>query len=295
MEVVFLGTAGSVPTRERSLPSVAVVHNGRTYLLDCGEGTQRQFFLHSLNISKVDYIFISHVHGDHIIGIAGLIRTLAMNNRSRPLTIFIPAGYEESARMLIGFDRAVIRYQIILRPIRQGKLVEVDGITVGAFRLLHSVPTYGFTIKENDRLRFDKEKCRKLGIKGEMFAELEKGCAVRVGRRVIRMSSVSHLQKGKRIAYITDTRPAAGIPKACRDVDLMIHEATYMAGMRQYAVERGHSTSAEAATMARRAGAKELVLFHISARYKDTSALLDEAKAVFRNTRVAYDGMKIRI
>ncbi len=294
-DVVFLGTSGTTPTKERGLPSVAVMRGGITYLFDCGEGTQRQFFIHSLNISKVDYIFVSHVHGDHIIGIAGLVRTLAMNGRARPLTIFVPSGYEDSVRSLIEFDRAMIRYPIALKPFKQGDLLKGDGITVGAFRLSHSIPTYGFVFKEDDKLRFDKEKCIRLGIKGTMFSELQRKGRMRVNGRTVTLPSVTKLHTGKKMVYITDTRPVATAAAACRGADLMIHEATYESSMRDYAVARRHSTAEEAARMAKLSKAKKLILFHISARYKDASALLDEAKRVFRDTSIAHDGMKVTV
>ncbi len=294
-DVVFLGTSGSTPTRERALPSVAVVHNGITYLFDCGEGTQRQFFVHSLNISRVDYIFVSHIHGDHVIGIAGLIRTLASNNRTRPLTIFIPSGYEANVMALIEFDRAMIKYPIILKGIRSGKLLENNGISVSAFKLSHSVLTYGFIFKEDDRLRFDKDMCRKLGIKGTMFSELQRKGSITVNGKRVSLPSVTRRQEGKKMAYITDTRPASGAASACRGADLMVHEATYDSSMKDYAVARKHSTAEEAARMAKLSKVKRLILFHISARYKDASALLNEAKRVFKDTSIAHDGMKIKI
>lgn len=294
-DVVFLGTSGSAPTRERALPSVAVVRDGITYLFDCGEGTQRQFFVHSLNVSRVDYIFVSHIHGDHVIGIAGLVRTLAMNGRTRPLTIFVPRGYENGIRALIEFDHATIRYRIELKGIKAGELLRGNGVTVSAFRLAHSVPTYGFAFKEDDRMRFDKDKCRRLGIRGTMFSDLQRGKSITVSGRRIALSSVASPHAGKKMVYITDTRPVRPAAPACRGADLMIHEATFDSSLKDYAVERKHSTAEEAARTAKLSGAKRLVLFHISARYKDASALLNEAKRVFAETSIAHDGMKLTV
>lgn len=293
--ITFLGTSGSTPTKDRALPSVAVEYDGETYLFDCGEGTQRQFLNYGLNISKVNYVFLTHIHGDHVIGLAGLMRTLSTNNRTRPLHVFIPEGDEEKIRALMTFDRAFIRYPVVIKGIRGGTVLRNNGVTVTAFRLTHSVRAYGFVFKQDDRLRFDKEKSKRLGIKGEMFSRLQRRKSMRIDGRTVTLRSVTTPQAGRKITYVTDTRPSKAIVAAAKGSDLLIHEATFERSLKHYAVERKHSTSEEAATVARQSRSKELILFHISARYKDTATILNEARHIFSNTRIAYDGMKVSL
>lgn len=295
IDVTFLGTSGSTPTKERALPSVAVTYDGQIYLFDCGEGTQRQFMRYGLSVSKVDYVFLTHIHGDHVIGLAGLMRTLSANNRTKPLQIFIPEGDEDKVRALMTFDRAFIRYPVTITGIKSGAILKNNGVTITAFRLSHSVKAYGFVFKQDDRLRFDKDKCKRLGLKGEMFSRLQGSRRLTVKGKTVTLSSVTTPQRGKKITYVTDTRPSRTIAEAAKDSDLLIHEATYSKDMKSYAIERKHATSEEAATMARQSGSRELVLFHISARYRDTQGILNEAKHIFPNTRIAYDGMKLSL
>jgi ribonuclease Z len=295
INVVFLGTGGSTPTKDRSLPSVAIQYEGETLLFDCGEGTQRQFINYSFGISKVNSIFISHIHGDHVIGVAGLIRTLALNGRAKPLYIFVPKGEENSINALATFDRAFIHYPIIIKPIKSGTILKGKGFRISAFQINHSVKTYGFVFKENDKLHFIKEKCTKLGIKGTMFSELEKRGFIKIKGKIIKLTDVTTKEEGKKVVYVTDTRPTSSTVKASLNANLLIHEATYEETFKKFAIQRKHSTAKEAATIAKNAHVKSLILFHMSARYKETDKIIKEAKKVFKNTRIAYDGMKVSL
>ncbi len=295
IKIVFLGTSGSAPTKERNLPSVAIEYEGRVYLFDCGEGTQRQLLMNSISPQKVKAVFITHMHGDHVIGIAGLIRTLALNKRTEPLEIFLPAGEEKKLMPLITFDKAVIGYEIIIKGVKSGVAMKGKGFSVRAFKLKHSVPTYGYCFQENDRVRFDSKKCKELGIEGGMYSELERKGRIRIGRKIISLGSVAKESKGRRIIYAADTRPTNATSKISKGADLMIHEATYAEEFQKLALQRMHSTSAEAARVAKNGMAKRLIIFHMSARYKSPSVLLAEARKVFKNSEAAYDGMVITL
>lgn len=295
IKIVFLGTAGSSPTKDRSLPSVALIREGHLLLFDCGEGTQSQMIKLGVNPSRLDAIFVSHLHGDHVIGIAGLVRTLALNGRKNPLTIFVPRGYESPIKALISFDKAMIGYDIMVKGIGSGTVFRSKDFSVSSFRLNHTIPTCGYIFKENDRRKFDKERCKRLGLKGIMFSELEKKGRVKVGKKTITLNSVTTIKKGKKIIYASDTRPVAATVSASRDADLLIHESSYLDNHVALAKERGHSTAREAAQLAKKAHVKRLILTHISARYKDVKAIEEEAKKTFRNTTVARDGDSVEI
>ncbi len=295
IKVTVLGTSGSTPTKNRGMPSVALTYEGAVYLFDCGEGTQMKLMHYGINISKIRAIFISHAHGDHIIGVAGLIRTMALNARREPLYIFVPKGYERGIASLVTFDKAMIGYPVVIKGISGGQVYKGKGFSVSAFRLNHSIPTYGYVFKEDDKLRFVKSKAEKLGVKGTMFSELKKKRSIIANGRRITLGSVTYPEQGKKVVYATDTRPCASTVKAAKNADLLIHEAAFAGSERSLAVERKHSTSDEAALVAKKAKVKALVTMHISARYRSSDKLLAGAKKIFPNTVVASDGYTIYI
>lgn len=298
MKIVFLGTSGSTPTKQRNLPSVALEYNGEILLFDCGEGTQRQVMQNSLNISKINKIFISHMHGDHVIGVAGLIRTFALNNREKPLYIFVPEGEEKKINALLTFDKIKFDYPIIVKEAKTGVIDKNKDYIIKAFRLKHSVPTCGFIFKELNRLRFYKNKCMSYGIKGTMFAELKEKGFININKNIknknkgkrINLKDVTYEVKGKTIVYATDTRPFINTITAAKNADLLIHEATYANDNENLAKERMHSTALEAALIAKKANCKKLALLHISSRYHSIDTMKKEAKKIFKNTIIPNDG-----
>lgn len=293
MELTFLGTSGSTPTKDRNMPSVALVRDGDIYLFDCGEGTQMQIFRNSLNISRVKAIFITHTHGDHIIGIAGLIRTLALNRRQTPLEIFVPAGEENKIKILLTFDKALIEYPVLIKGVKPGVVFKGKDFEVSAFRLNHTITTLGYTFKENDKIRFMKKECAALGLKGTMFRELGSKGSLKVNGKLIKLKDVTTKTKGVKIVYAADSRPTQNTINSAKDADLLIHETSFGEEMKKLARERGHCTALEAAQMAKKAKCKRLVMFHFSARYNDSGVLQNEARKVFKNSDAAKDGMKI--
>ncbi len=293
--MIFLGTAGSAPTKLRRMPSVALIYEGDTLLFDCGEGTQFRMIENDLNPVKVKAIFLSHAHGDHTIGIAGLVRTMAMNSRREPLLIFVPAGYESTIRNLISFDKAMITYPIMVRGIRSGLVYSGKGYEVSAFRLVHTIPTYGYVFKEKDKLRFNKVLAKKLGIRGSVFSVLEKEGRATIGKKVVALKQVTWKQEGKKVVYATDTRPTNETLVASRNADLLIHESSYNASEINLAKARKHSSAGEVALLAKKARVKKLVLTHISARHRTDAELAKDAKKNFANTEVARDGYTLII
>ena len=250
---------------------------------------------YGINSVKVRAIFLSHAHGDHIIGIAGLVRTMALNSRKTPLQIFVPKGYEKVIKNLIVFDKAMISYPIVIKGITSGQVYKGKDYTVSAFKVNHSIPTLGYVFKEDDKLRFIENLAAKAGIKGTMFGILEKKGTIKLGTKTIRLKDLTRKQEGKKIVYATDTRPANTTLKAAKGADLLIHEAAYSEAEEKLAIEREHATAHEAAELAKKAGAKRLILTHISARHKDSNGLLSDAKKVFNNTVVAEDGYSVII
>ena len=295
IKVTILGTAGSSPAKDRGMPSVALTYEGETLLFDCGEGTQMQLLRFGVNPSKIRAIFLSHIHGDHVIGIAGLVRTMALNSRQDGLKIFVPAGSERAVKSLLSFDKAIISYEIKVIGMTRGEIYKAKDYSIRAFSLEHTIPTYGFAFKEKDKKRFIIEKCKKLGMKGVMFSEIQQKGSIIINGKKVSIDSVTTINPGRKIVYVTDTRPARQTVTNAKNADLIIHEASYMDSERNLASSRKHSTAKEAAQIAKKAGARKLVLTHISARYKDPQALLNDTKQIFPNTIVAKDGYHIFI
>jgi ribonuclease Z len=241
-----------------------------------------------LSYAKVKCIFVSHSHADHIVGIAGLAQTLDMVERKEPLLIFCPRGSRRHIEALLSIGAYC--YEISITEVGEGKVFEGDGFTVSAFEVKHSRPTLGFIFKQNDRRNFDEEICRALGIKGRMFGELERKGEITVGGRRVRYEDVSTPKPGIKIVYAGDCLPSESTVIAAKDADLLIHEATYASDREKEAAENMHSTAAQAAEIALRAGAKRLVLVHLSGRYKTTEQHLKEARELFANSEVAEDG-----
>jgi ribonuclease Z len=295
IKITFLGTAGSTPTRDRNLPSVALEYDGGVYLFDCGEGTQRQLMKYSVSAYRIKAIFITHMHGDHVIGLAGLVRTLALNKRTAPLDVYVPQGEESKVTPLLTFDRALILYPINIKPVKSGKVFGGKGFSINAFKLKHSIPTYGYSFNEDDRLRFNKEKCRKLGLKGDMYSKLAAKGSIRVGKRTISLKEAATKVEGRKILYVADTRPVDTTVSAGKNADILIHEATYTEEFKEFAKKRHHSTAAESAKIAKDAKVKRLIIFHMSARYKTADPVLSEARKIFKDTDAAHDGMQMTI
>ncbi len=295
IDITFLGTSGASPTKERSLPSIALSYDGNLFLLDCGEGTQFQLLKYGISPQRLKAIFITHIHGDHTIGIAGLVRTLALNKRREELKIFVPKGFENQIKNLLNFDKPLLGYEIRVIGITSGPVYSGKNFQISAFRLNHNVPTYGYSFKENDKINFIPGKAKKLGIKGTMFSELTRKGHLNVNGRRISLSSITTLTPGKKVVYATDTRPTAEVIKNASGADLLIHESSFGEEHKLLALQRKHATAIEAATLAKKAKAKRLVLTHFSARYRDTKQLVKEARSVFMNTTAATDGYKLHI
>lgn len=293
IRAVLLGTGAAAPTRTRNVSSLAVVLDGRTLVFDCGEGTQHQLQRSTVHTGSIEAIFITHLHGDHLFGLPGLLATLGLNGRTAPLTLVGPPGLE---RFLRAVPYLGAPYEIRLAPaILPAKF---DGFDVVAAEVDHSVDCHAYCVIEHDRRgTFDVARAKALGIPpGPLYGKLQSGEDIEIDGRTIRSAEVlGPPRRGRRIVFVTDTRPCDAAIELARDADLLIHEATYANDHASDAHERYHSTAEEAATIAKEANVKRLVLTHISARYDDTGPMLAEARAIFPNTDVAEDLMEIAL
>jgi len=285
-EITVLGTASAVPTIKRSLPAIAVRHEGGVYLLDCGEGTQRQMMKYGVSYMKIKAIFITHLHLDHFLGAFGLIETMGLNNRVEKLTLYGPRG-----------SAAVFGRKSFLEIVEIDEKFSVDfgGFSASAFANTHARDSFGFVFEEKERRRFYEDKAHAAGIRGPMFTQIMQKGELLVGKKKVRLKDISYPQPGKKLVYSGDTGPCPLLVKAAKGADLLIHEATFCSDRLAEAKEAKHSTAAQAASAAKKAGVKQLLLTHISGRYADNSHLLLEAKKTFENSVVAEDGMKAEV
>ena len=296
----FLGTSASRPTIERNVSSIAVVREGETMLIDCGEGTQRQMMRYGVSFALRD-IFFTHFHADHVLGVIGLMRTMALQGRTDPLHLWGPRGAGKVLRRAEGFGVERLGF-----PVEITEIVTEDPIRRAEYAIVPFVadhrgaPALGYAFVEDDRKgRFNPDLARELGIpEGPLWGRIHRGMAITLddGRTIEPSVLVGAPRRGRRIAVTGDTRPCAATIAAARGADLLVHEATFAEEEAQRAVETGHSTAREAATVASAAGAKRLALTHISARYsRDARDLEREARTLFPDVAVARDGMEIEI
>jgi len=292
MRVVFLGTGGTYPCTERNVTAIAIQLGKNVLLLDCGEGTQRQFMRSNVSFMSTRWIFITHYHGDHFLGIPGLVQSMNLNDRSEPLDIYGPSGTIDLMKFLVNAGYFAPGYEINAHEVSAGEDIELDGFRVLVSEVDHTVPSLAFAVTEFDRPgRFDSARAAELGIpEGPMFGKLQRGESVEIDGRTIEPDEVlGPSRSGRKIVYSGDTRPCDSMADLAKRADLLIHDATLLSQEERQATDFGHSTAKAAAEIALRAGVEQLALVHYSPRYKDVEPLLEEAKSVFPNVIAPND------
>jgi len=299
LKIIFLGTSGSMPTQRRGSSAIAVKRNRELILFDCGEGTQRRMVEAGLGFRRPTKIFISHLHGDHVLGLPGLVQSMTLLDRERPLEVYGPTGLADFMRAfsetLGGPGFPVKLFEIV----SEGLVFQGDEYDMAAVEADHDLPSWSYVLEECPKPgRFHPEKVEALGVpKGPLWKRLQRGEDVVLGdgRLVKTGDVVDPPRKGFKIAYSGDTRPNERFAVAARGSDLLIHEATFDDSLQERAGENRHSTAAQAAEIAVKADAKRLILTHISSRYTDPSPLLEEARAIFPETIIAEDLYEIEL
>jgi len=300
LRIVFLGTAGSVPTPKRGLPALLVHRKGEQIMFDCGEGVQRQMIKAKAGFHRKMKIFITHMHGDHVLGLPGLLQTMALLDRERKLDVYGPPGIKRFLEDIRETVQFVLTFPVEIHEVHEaGVVCEEEEYVVQAVWANHVIPSLAYAFVEKPRPgKFYPEKAEALGVpEGPMWSKLQHGHKVKLPNgRVVKPEDVTGPPRpGRKIVYTGDTRPFRGFVKFAAGADLLIHDATLDHELAERAVEDGHSTPDQAAKNAKKAKVKQLILIHISARYEDTSILLQQAQKIFKNTQVAEDFMKIEI
>ncbi|VVC04760.1 Ribonuclease Z [Candidatus Bilamarchaeum dharawalense] len=283
LRITFLGTSGSTPTTDRGMPALAIKYESELMLWDCGEGTQRQLMKYKVGYGSIDHIFISHPHLDHYLGLFGLLETLKLSSAApRPLNLFVPKNMD--------FEN----YKFAkVSKLKNGMIYRGKDFTVSAFPVKHVKNSFGFIFQEDDKIKFHEDKAHSLGLQGKLFREIQKKGKVKTEKGEIKLEDVSWKNSGRKIVYGGDCLPDDNLTEAARNADVLIHEATFDSSKKEDAEERMHSTAEDAALIAKKAKVKQLVLTHVSPRYANTNILLEQAKNIFPQTKIAEDGFSI--
>lgn len=299
IRVTLLGTSAAVPTVERGVAALMVQREGELLLFDCGEGTQRQMMRYGVGFT-LDDVFVTHYHADHTLGIPGLLRTMGLQGRTAPLRLHGPAGAERHLGALVALGMEKPKFPVEIVEVEPGRDLVRDGylIQVGAAR--HKGAAVAYALTEPPRLgRFDPERARAMGIpEGPLWGRMHRGEAVTLpdGRVVQPTDLVGPSRVGRKVVYSGDSTPCPEMIVLARGADLLVHEATFGEDEAGRARETFHSTARGAATVARDAGARRLVLTHLSARYtREAPELVAEARRVFGETVVGRDGMVLEV
>jgi ribonuclease Z len=297
IRVTFLGTAASRPTVGRNVSALMMQRGGDSLLFDCGEGTQRQMMRYGTGFAVHD-IFFTHLHADHFLGVIGLLRTMGLQARQETMRLWCPEGGSQILRDAVNLGVERLPFPVDIVELKADEVIARDGYGITAYRTQHG-RSLGYALIEAERLgRFDPDRARALGVpEGPLFGKLHRGESVQVdGRTIDPAELVGPPRPGRRVVYTGDTRPCATTLAIGRNADLLIHDGTFTHDEADRARDTQHATAREAADLARKAGALRLALTHISARYaEDTRPLEREARDVFRESVVAYDGLVIEV
>ncbi len=294
--IVFLGTSAAVPTVERGLPGIAVVYRGSVVLLDAGEGTQAALTRAGLSPLRVEAVLVTHLHGDHVFGLPGLLQSMAMLGRKTALLVGGPRGLYRLLREAFIATGWLPTYPIYVAELAEGERLSLpSGWTVEAFPTCHTPGSLGYRLVEPRRKpKINVEALRRLGLRpGPYLSRLQRGETVVVDGVRLEPSMVLVEQPRVTIVYTGDTKPCRSVVEAARGATVLIHDATFTSDMAKEAYEQGHSTALDAAKAASEAGVQLLVLYHISARYRDPRVLLREARRYHHNVIVAEDLAKL--
>jgi len=296
--VTFLGTSAAAPTADRGLPAVAVKREGEIILMDCGEGVQRRVLSESLGLGSDMTILITHLHGDHVTGLLGLLQTMSLAQRRKPLNLVGPQKLLKWLEVTADLLHIGLTFPIHFSTAEPGVVLRTGGFRIRAARAAHSVEAFSYLVEEFRRPGiFHPEKAKSLGVpEGKLWSRLQKGRSITLGgKRVEPLEVTGPPRPGRKIGYSGDTRPTSRLARFFSGCDLLIFDSTFRDSDRDKAVERKHTTSLEAAELAKKAKARQLVLTHFSARYTSVSSLVREARMVFPNTIAASDGLSIEV
>lgn len=289
-ELVVLGTASQVPTRTRAHQAAVLRWDAEVVLFDPGEGTQRQLTLAGIAAGSITRICLTHLHGDHCLGLPGVLQRIALDGRGRPVDLYFPAEGQPYVDRLRHASAAADGPEVREHPVSADGVVDTwPGLELSARALDHRVPTYGWRLQEPDGRRVVRERLAAVGLSGPDVGRLLRESEVAVDGRRVGVDEVTEERRGQAFAFVMDTGRCAAAVELCRDVDLAVCESTYLRSETDLAERYAHLTAADAASIAAEAGARRLVLTHYSARHPDEQVFAEEARAIFADVTAAQD------
>ncbi len=299
LSVTILGNNSAVPAFNRHPTSQVVSHDGTNYLVDCGEGTQIQMIKYKIRRGKITHIFISHLHGDHYFGLVGLINTFSLLSHSQELHVYAPAPLQQIIELQLKVADNILCYPLYFHTLTNaGVLVDSEKIKISCFPTTHRIECYGFLFEEKQgKRKLLIDKVQKMDIPISFYSSLQQGLdyITPKGKRIPNADVTADPEEGKKYAFCADTRYDESIIPHIHGADAIYHETTYLDNMRDRAVERFHTTTKQAALIARKAAVKKLLIGHFSSKYATLEQFLHEAKEVFPNTELALEGVTYNI
>ncbi len=296
IKITFLGTGGSWPTPMRSMPAIALQIDEIFNLLDCGEGTQKQIMKSKLSFMAIDNIFITHFHGDHFLGLLGLVQSMSFNNREKPLHIYGPGGAINILKNALNVGFFTLRFDVFVHELEADKRYDFGKFYLLTTRNDHPVPALSYRFEEKDLVKIDGEKARAMGIPSRLLEKLRKEGSINYAGNTVMLDQVSKgIKRGRSIIYTGDTRPMEKMKDFARNADVLIHDTTTDSSFEPAVNEFGHSSSRQAAEIARDANVKRLYLFHYSPRIADKNVLLEDAKKVFPDSYLSYEMLEFDV
>jgi len=296
MKIVFLGTSSMVPTKERNHNTLLINYENENILIDCGEGTQRQLKIAEIKPTKITKILLTHWHGDHVFGLPGLLQTLGMSEYNKVLEIYGPKNTENYFKKILSLYLPREQVKTKIFEVTKEKFLEKDHYELLSTKLKHSAPCLAYSFKEKDKRKINLKYTRKFGLERHpLLGDLQKGKNIKFKGKLIKVEKATILKKGKKVTVILDTLPCKNCVDLAKNSDILICESTYLEKNKDKARQYKHLTAKQAASIAKQAKVKKLVLTHFSQRHKDLTEVLKEAKKVFKNTICAKDFLTLSL
>ncbi len=296
IDIIFLGTTCMVPTKERNQQGIFIRYRDEGILIDCGEGIQRQFKIAGIKLTKITKILISHWHGDHVLGLPGVMQSLGSSGYTETLEIYGPKGTEKRIKKMMDtfiFDN---KLKIKIIDINKNKFFNARQFFLEARKLEHGIPTLGFNFVEKDKRKIKMSYLKELGIpEGPHISRLQEGEDIEYKGKKVKCKDSTYIVKGKKIAVVADTVLCDSCYILAKDADLLICESSFTSEHEDKAREYKHMTAKQAALIASQSNVKKLVLTHFSPRYKEIDEVKKDANEVFREVVCAYDFLKIKV
>lgn len=301
IEITFLGTVSGIPSKKRNHPAIVLEYYEEekdTILFDCGEGTQKRLMMSGISFMKINKIFITHWHADHFAGLIPLMATMNLEQRQKELKIFGPESEKFISNILdLGYYGVRFPVAAVNVPFERDKEKLIDKTTlynIYSVPVLHTVPAVAYCFKEKDRWNIDEKKLKNLGLpKGRWLKKLKSEGKAKYKDKTVKIEDVGSKKPGLKIVYTGDTKPCKTVLKISKDADLLIHDGTFLE--LDEAKGKAHADVKQAAKIAKQANVKQLILTNISRRYTDPREIEKEARKIFKKTKVAYDGMKVKL